>query len=133
MIDMSNNRVPWGLLTAEEKQALREHTGGFEYWTGACWFAGVFEIDSENIHRTVPAPLVMPVYPWDDLHPDFMWCAVNADGIAWAYRGVPTQNPPVWTSYGYPYSGYRRLDAFARYVPGTVPWDQTLQQRPVKP
>ena len=29
MIDLSNNRVPFGLLTKEEKKALKTHTGGW--------------------------------------------------------------------------------------------------------
>ena len=30
-VDMTNNRVPYGLLTYEEKAALREHKGEFEH------------------------------------------------------------------------------------------------------
>jgi hypothetical protein len=58
-VDMTNNRVPYGLLTYEEKAALREHKGEFEHrgcegdWinsgVGCAFYSNV-------IYRTVPLP-----------------------------------------------------------------------------
>jgi hypothetical protein len=58
-IDMTNNRVPYGLLTDEELEALWRHKderGEFEYYTG-CW-----ERDEkpswgfDTVYRTLPIP-----------------------------------------------------------------------------
>ena len=36
-IDLSNNRVPFGLLTEEEQEHLKNWEDGIEFWTGSCW------------------------------------------------------------------------------------------------
>jgi hypothetical protein len=61
MIDMSNNRVPYGLLTDEEKAALRDHEkagGKFEcyYPAGFRWSRCIPEWCDESTYRTVPLP-----------------------------------------------------------------------------
>lgn len=71
MIDMTQNRVPYGLLTYEEKAALHEHQkagGELEVWfstggwipTSSCRF-------SDLIYRAVPLPLTQDEIAWDRL------------------------------------------------------------------
>lgn len=64
-IDMTNNRVPYGLLTEEEKEVLQGWDGEYEYYVNgfvpdwkkvkgpAFLFTGVY--------RTVPKPKAIPV------------------------------------------------------------------------
>ena len=57
MIDLSNNRVPFGLLTKEERDHLRNWKGGIEYHNGSpgwrscepCWL-------HTSVYRTVSPP-----------------------------------------------------------------------------
>jgi hypothetical protein len=59
-IDMTNNRVPYGLLTDEEKAALHEHVkagGEFEIHAGTSWWPeGNTPWHHKLVLRTVPLP-----------------------------------------------------------------------------
>jgi hypothetical protein len=64
-LDMTNNRVPYGLLTDEEKAALHEHekAGGefeFEYWCGT-WEQIKPSWIFSMVYRTVPLPKTQDV------------------------------------------------------------------------
>ena len=125
-IDMTNNRVPYGLLTDEEKAALHDHEkagGAFEYW--ACngweqmkptWFYNI-------TYRPVPLPKTQDVIAWDRL-PDWVeWVARNNSGEVWAYDAERF----------YSYNGRRiRIDDFPGIVVqiGTVDWSESKQRRP---
>jgi hypothetical protein len=57
-VDMTNNRVPYGLLTDEEKVALHEHEwvgGKIEYWCGF-WEEIEPSFHPNVTYRTVPLP-----------------------------------------------------------------------------
>jgi hypothetical protein len=58
-LDMTNNRVPYGLLTDEEKAALHEHEqagGKVQYYQANTWFNCVPPWVHHRIYRTVPLP-----------------------------------------------------------------------------
>ena len=127
MIDMTNNRVPYGLLTDEEKAALHEHKragGKLKHWYDPdVW------VDTNSIHfydaltyRTVPLPKTKDVIAWDRL-PDWVeWVARNNSGEVWAYDAERF----------YSYNGRRiRIDDFPGIVQiGTVDWKDSKQRRP---
>jgi hypothetical protein len=125
MIDMTNNRVPYGLLTDEEKAALHEHEGGFEHWCVGYWInsGGAVAFYSNLIYRTVPLPKTQDVIAWDRL-PDWVeWVARNNSGEAWAYDAERF----------YSYNGRRiRIDDFPGIVVqiGTCDWKDSKQRRP---
>jgi hypothetical protein len=130
-IDMTNNRVPYGLLTDEEKAALHDHEkagGAFEYW--ACngweqmkptWFYNI-------TYRPVPLPKTQDVIAWDRL-PDWVeWVARDVDGWVWCYRLEPEACTGVWSS---PTKMHPRIDDFPGIVQiGTCDWKDSKQRRP---
>jgi hypothetical protein len=140
-VDMTNNRVPYGLLTDEEKAALHEHEKA----------GGVFKVSYEshlvwtiipkptwksfNIYRTVPLPKAQDVIAWDRL-PDWVeWVARDDNGEVHVYdksnphlEGKNTQGEDVqWLTFGH----YRRIDDFPGIVQiGTCDWRDSKQRRP---
>jgi hypothetical protein len=128
MIDMTNNRVPYGLLTEEEKAALHGHwkAGGvIELCTsdalgwGACVIAAWF---NDTIYRTVPLPKTQDVIAWEKL-PDWVeWVARDSEAVVWG------QTHEQWFNC----TQRRRIDDFPGIVVqiGTVDWTESKQRRP---
>jgi hypothetical protein len=133
MIDMTNNRVPYGLLTDEEKAALHGHEragGEMEWWYGIwekvepSWFPNI-------IYRTVPLPKTQDVIAWEKLPKEAEWTARDAWGVVRFYEQGDTVEINIvdgeWDSY---ISG-RRIDDFPGIVSlGTVDWRESKQRRP---
>jgi hypothetical protein len=129
-IDMTQNRVPYGLLTDEEKAALHEHEkagGEFERYAPADlggWCYSIPEWCDESIYRTVPLPKTQDVIAWDRLPNWVEWVARNNSGEVWAYDAERF----------YSYNGRRiRIDDFPGIVQiGTCDWRDSKQRRPQK-
>lgn len=136
-VDMTNNRVPYGLQTDEEKAALHEHEkagGGFlyttvsdTYWRIACeksrWYPNY-------AYRTVPMPKTQDVIAWDRL-PDWAeWVARDKfDDFVSCYENEPHQECNWWAVDVE--IGARRIDDFPGIVQiGTVDWTESKQRRP---
>jgi hypothetical protein len=133
-IDMTNNRVPYGLLTDEEKAALREHEkagGVIELCTsdalgwGACVIAAWF---NDTIYRTVHIPKTQDVIAWEKL-PDWVeWVARDSDEGVFGYDFEPLVCVVAWSS---PSEYHRRIDDFPGIVQvGTCNWRDSKQRRP---
>ena len=128
--DMTDNRVPYGLLTDEEKAALHEHekAGG----TLKLCHNGTDWVSFENriwvprqdyiVYRTVPLPKTQDVIAWDRLPEWVEWVARNNSGEVWAYDAERF----------YSYNGRRiRIDDFPGIVQiGTCDWKDSKQRRP---
>jgi hypothetical protein len=133
MIDMTNNRVPYGLLTDEEKAALHEHEeagGEFERYAPADlggWCYTLPEWCDESIYRTVPLPKTQDVIAWEKL-PDWAeWVARDIAGGVFGYEFEPKGRDEKWLAM----SRYRRIDDFPGIVQvGTVGWKDSKQRRP---
>jgi hypothetical protein len=131
-IDMTNNRVPYGLLTDEEKAALEAHEkagGEFSYIGGGGrrYLSKTWRINS--IVRAVPLPeKTQDVIAWDRL-PDWVeWVARDKDGSAFAYDEAPRCYVNDWMFDGYHCT---RIDDFPGIVQiGTVGWKDSKQRRP---
>ena len=128
MSDMNNNRVPYGLLTDEEKAALHEHKragGKFEYCTsdalgwGACVIAAWF---NDTIYRTVPLPKTQDIIAWERLPAWVEWVMRKESGHVWGY------DEDRWSNL----SGRNiRIDDWPGIVQiGTVDWRESKQRRP---
>jgi hypothetical protein len=122
MIDMTNNRVPYGLLTDEEKAALHEHEkagGAFEVTFHGKFWEETTQLHHFNdcIYRTVPLPKTQDVIAWDKL-PDWVeWVARDMDGSVWCYEAGGAV--------------HRRIDGFPGIVQiGTCDWKDSKQRRP---
>jgi hypothetical protein len=129
---MTNNRVPYGLLTDEEKAALHEHEkagGEFEYW--ACngweqmkptWFYNI-------TYRPLPLPKTQDVIAWEKL-PDWVeWVARDADFEVLGHSLEPniSRDSTWWLAHG----SRRRIDDFPGIVQiGTCDWKDSKQRRP---
>jgi hypothetical protein len=131
-IDMTNNRVPYGLLTDEEKAALHEHQedGKFERYSpaGCRWWRCIPEWSDESIYRTVPIKKTQDVIAWDRL-PDWVeWVARDRDGEVCAYDEEPYCYVNDWMFEG---SHCTRIDDFPGIVQiGTCDWKDSKQRRP---
>jgi hypothetical protein len=131
-IDMTNNRVPYGLLTDEEKDALHEHEkagGMIEAWFDVKgWYAAINATFSDWVYRTVPLPKTQDVIAWEKL-PDWVeWVARDMDGSVWCYRLEPEACTGVCSSST---EMQRRIDDFPGIVQtGTVDWTESKQRRP---
>ena len=133
MIDMTNNRVPYGLLTDEEKTALHEHEkagGEFEYYhsVASVWTVTRPSWLEDCIYRTVPLPKTQDVIAWDRL-PDWVeWVARDSDGGVFGYDFEPKSRDDKWAMV----VRYRRIDDFPGIVVqiGTCDWTDSKQRRP---
>jgi hypothetical protein len=135
MSDMNNNRVPYGLLTAEETAALHEHEqagGVFEFTDFEKWkLVSKPTWNSYAVYRTVPLPKTQDVIAWDRLPKEAEWTARDAWGAVRFYEQGDTVEINVvageWDSY---ISG-RRIDDFPGIVQiGTCDWKDSKQRRP---
>jgi hypothetical protein len=133
-VDMTNNRVPYGLLADEEKAALHEHEkagGKIEYCAAT---RSVFEPATNlyfwvhhYIYRTVPLPKTQDVIAWDRLPEWVEWVARDENGTVWCFQFDPEDRSGGWLSR----SKYRRIDDFPGIVQiGTVDWKESKVRRP---
>jgi hypothetical protein len=141
MIDMTNNRVPYGLLTDEERGALHDHEkagGEFElnyclHWSPISkptWY-------SQTIYRTVPLPAqrseqsslkTQDVIAWDRLPERIQWVIRFEDEEVWAYEYEPHVELGWWS---FDEGDAIRIDDFPGIVQiGTVDWKDSKQRRP---
>jgi hypothetical protein len=133
-IDMTNNRVPYGLLTDEEKAALHEHGkagGGLVVagYDGRDWPREMDNFLDHCVYRTVPLPKTQDVIAWDRL-PDWVeWVARDEDGTAWGHERDPVPATRWWTPQAD--GDARRIDDFPGIVQiGTCDWKDSKQRRP---
>jgi hypothetical protein len=133
-VDMTNNRVPYGLLTDEEKAALHEHekAGGvieftyFHHWSPVSkptW-------GSQTIYRTVTLPKTQDVIAWEKL-PDWVeWVARDEDGTVHATQKEPLYTDDCWFYFDADRRALR-IDDFPGIVQiGTCDWKDSKQRRP---
>jgi hypothetical protein len=142
--DPYTNRVPFGLLTDDEKAALKAHPGPWVYMDPSDLRDGLApdwtEIDSADwwpefvycAARPAPEPLWIAPEVWRVLDPKWQWAAAdNPDGKIYLYTGAPSCGFSTWQCG----DDGDYLFIFNVIAPhlirrGTVPWDQSLIQRP---
>ena len=141
-IDMTNNRVPYGLLTDEEKAALHNH---YEAGGNILVFVALerewHQKSAQNVwpnlvYRTVPLPAqrseqsplkTQDVIAWDRL-PDWVeWVARDEDSEV---RGSAIE-PKLVVNHGFWAGPDFRIDDFPGIVQiGTCDWKDSKQRRP---
>jgi hypothetical protein len=134
MIDMTNNRVPYDLLTDEEKAALEAHEkagGEFSYIGGGGrrYLSKTWRINS--IVRAVPLPeKTQDVIAWDRLPEWVEWVVKNEDGRVHATQKEPHYTDDYW--FYFDVDGcVLRIDDFPGIVQiGTCDWQDSKQRRP---
>ena len=130
-VDMTNNRVPYGLLTDEEKAALHEHEkagGEFEHHCDGVWFKSFLLWINDTIYRTVPLPKTQDVIVWDRLPERIQWVAREEDEEVWAYEYEPHVELGWWS---FDEGDAIRIDDFPGIVQiGTCDWTESKQWRP---
>jgi hypothetical protein len=128
-IDMTNNRVPYALLTDEEKAALHEHEkagGEFKYWCGE-WAQVKPSWYYNMTYRTVPLPKTQDVIAWDRLPAWVEWVARDDVGAVRAYNDMPKLSRLGWGAA----HKMCRIDDFPGIVQiGTCDWKDSKQRRP---
>jgi hypothetical protein len=131
-LDMTNNRVLYGLLTDEEKAALHEHEkagGAFEIHAGTSWWpVGNTPWHHKLILRTLPLPKTKDVIAWEKLPEWVEWVARDGDGTVCAYDEEPECRGDEWVFGG---SECTRIDYWPGIVQiGTCDWKDSKQRRP---
>jgi hypothetical protein len=134
MIDMTNNRVPYGLLTDEEKAVLKAHAEAGGEFVFTCGGEDWGELRSPNwldniIYRTVPLTAkTIDVISWEKLPDWVQWVARDADFEVLGHSLEPNiSRDSTWLGHG----ERRRIDDFPDLVQiGTVDWKDSLQRRP---
>lgn len=126
MTDMTQNRIPYGLLTDEEKAVLHEHVkagGELEVWLSTRGWLPTFNwYVSGFTYRTVPIPLTQDEIAWDRL-PDWVeWVEGDSSGAIYC------QTHEQWFTC----TKRRRIDDFPGIVikRGTCDWKDSKQRRP---
>lgn len=136
-IDMSQNRVPYGLLTDEEKAALEAHekVGGLivvDLYDGTVQQVISKRFQKHCVYRPVPLPKTQDVISWDKL-PDWVeWVARDESGKVHCSDVEATTCGGHWM-YRLP-TDVRRIDDFPGIVikRGTCDWRNSKQKRPQK-
>jgi hypothetical protein len=138
-VDMTNNRVPYGLLTAEEKAALKEHSenyGAFVLYAedNKAWHPTSPVWVNYYIYRTVPLPAkTQDVIAWDRLPAWVQWVARDEGGVVWGYDEEPECNGGSRRGGGWWMleSSSLRIDDWPGIVQiGTADWKDSKQRRP---
>jgi hypothetical protein len=144
MTDMTNNRVPYRLLTDEEKAALHAHMeagGKIEGFLEAEWSPILRPSwHSRGIYRTVPLPAqrseqsslkTQDVIAWDRLPDRIEWVARDANGEVNGYAKEP--HTDEYDDQWLVDFDYTRIDDFPGIVQiGTADWKDSKQRRPQK-
>ena len=129
-VDMTNNRVPYGLLTDEERGALHEHweAGGVvEHYCDGVWFKYAPCWLYNVIYRTVPLPKTQDVIAWEKLPERIQWVARDEDSEV---RGSEIE-PELIVNHGFWAGPDIRIDDFPGIVQiGTCDWRDSKQRRP---
>jgi hypothetical protein len=131
MIDMTQNRVPYGLLTDEEKAALVQYKGRVEQFTSCGWRDHVMHKVSYHscvTYRTVPLPKTQDVIAWEKL-PDWVeWVARDKfDDYVFCYENEPHQECDWWAVDE---KDFRRINDPGIVQIGTCDWKDSKQRRP---
>jgi hypothetical protein len=130
-IDMTNNRVPYGLLTDEETAALLAHEkagGEFKCYCEGVWSKCDPSWSTEGIYRAVPLPKTQDVIAWDRLPNWAQWVARDIDGKVFMYDAPPDLRGDEWVS-GFAVQG--PINDFPGLVQiGTADWTESKQRRP---
>ena len=132
-LDMTNNRVPYGLLTDEEKAALHDHEkagGVVQHYQANTWFNCAPSWLHNVIYRTVPLPeKTQDVIAWEKLPDRFEWVARDENGEVNGYVGEPYTDE--CDNQWFVYLDYARIDDFPGIVRvGTCDWTESKQRRP---
>ena len=133
-MDLTNNRVPYGLLTFDELAALHEHKRAGGEFLFTCGGEDWGELRSPNwldniIYRTVPLTAkTQDVIAWEKL-PDWVeWVSRDMDGEICARQAEPDLEYEHWQGTA---GMYRRIDDFPGIVQiGTCDWKDSKQRRP---
>jgi len=135
-IDMTNNRVPYDMLTDEEKAALHEHEkagGAFVVagYDGRDWPREMENFLDHCVYRTLPLPeKTQDVIAWEKL-PDWAeWVARDENGRVFTLPTEPFISGTGW-GVAIALTLYRRIDDFPGIVQiGTCDWKESKQRRP---
>jgi hypothetical protein len=122
--------LPW-TEQVELLEAMLNNPKSVEVWIeNSEWRAASGAAISFNAaYRIKPTPITLD---WSVLHEDVRWVARDKDGSVWAYRGT---EPPVASERYRRHVlklGYMvRISGFlANLDKGTVPWEESLIERP---
>lgn len=133
--NIETNDTPFGELPREDRLALitawldgrRMTVSGaspvlFSFAPNPVWY-------DHNIYRAEPLPLTPASFDFVGLALKWQWCAADQGGTVWIYTGKPVMWSDSWRPS--PGDAARRIDGlFTSYIRGTVPWQETLIERP---
>ncbi len=132
MEDLTKIDKKFGDLDIDTKLALnRAHYEGetIEYCMKTNWKVTKDPVfDKSFKYRVKPKPVIPHTIPWDLIHPNFNWFAVDEDGDAFFYDERPKQKDGYWHNV----NSCAGAKVMLNVIPGNMPWDQSLVERPKK-
>jgi hypothetical protein len=141
-LDMTNNRVPYGLLDDDEWAALLAHEkagGEFKCYCEGVWSKCEPSWSTEGIYRTVPLPAqrseqsslkTQDVIAWDRLPAWVEWVARDADFYVHGHSLGPyiKNQDKIWLSHGRRSPNLHNFPGIVQI--GTCDWKDSKQRRP---
>lgn len=125
------NRVPFGLLTAQEQAELGAHDGPFQYYSAGRWWnttSSAPNLSPIDIYRAVRPALVPDYIDWSHVAPEYKYMARDENGLPCLYWDIPIRVEHSWQRGVKIIAGIDNI--FTSYRRGTVGWKDSLVTRP---
>lgn len=128
--DPYNNRIPWGLLTEEEREPFRKADANIvKYYDNSRWHTKggplMLQVDS-IVYRLAPPRID---YCFDLFDDKFEWAATQENGTVFQYEMKPIKTALAWKNSG------GAMVALPKYLkrfptlPDSVSWEDSLRRR----
>jgi hypothetical protein len=129
--DPMTNLIQWGLLTDDEKAALKNCGGPWVVYNSLeGWHPCSPYWDFYAIYRQATPDIIPASVDWSCFGPDIVAVAADEDGRVFAYLAVPSSGPAVWKAACGMYHAVTIAFPPHAYVRGTDIWQNSLVVRP---
>jgi hypothetical protein len=135
--DPKTNRIQFGLMTDDEKAALKNCGGPWELLGKPPSFAKIGAWHKtfspaffpSGVYRQI-APVIIPAsVNWSCFGPDIVAVAADEDGGVFAFKKLPKPNNSDWYGPGFPIRVTGNFPPHA-YIRGADIWQNSLVVRP---
>lgn len=129
-MNLYKNTTPFGLLSEEDQEALRNYKKGLEFYAGETWLPALPESCFVNtiVYRFKAS---LPSIDWKAVSRNYNWLARDVSGTMYLYES----KPEIIKGMGYwvvtDSSIARETAPFASAKLGDCSWEESLVRRPI--